>query len=105
MVLNILKDKEFLQSLVSNLQKRFQKILLPEIVSRAKDTFRNDRKVYCTCQRPAFGQMIACDGMNCSGEWFLYPCVQITRVPKGSWFCMQCHREKDNNTATVTGSF
>ena len=105
MVVNVIQDKEFLKSLVSNLQTKFEKILLPEIVSRAKDTIQNDCKVYCTCQRPAFGQMIACDGVNCSGEWFHYPCVQITRAPKGSWFCRQCRRGKGNNTATVRDSF
>ena len=48
MVVNVLEEKEFLQSLVSNLQTKFEKILLPEIVSRAKDTIQNDQNVNLT---------------------------------------------------------
>ncbi|CCD25373.1 Yng1p NDAI_0F00540 [Naumovozyma dairenensis CBS 421] len=62
--------------------------------------------LYCFCQRPSFGEMIACDNINCpNGEWFHYECVGIkpSSPPKGEWFCSEHCKllvtmpKKDNN--------
>lgn len=49
-----------------------------------------DEPVYCTCQQPSFGEMIACDDDDCAIEWFHYSCVGLARPPQGRWFCATC---------------
>ena len=44
-------------------------------------------ELYCWCQQPSFGDMIACDNEKCPREWFHYACVGISKVPKGKWYC------------------
>ena len=34
--------------------------------------------------------MIACDNHACKIQWFHYPCISITRAPKGKWYCGAC---------------
>lgn len=46
--------------------------------------------VYCSCNRIAFGDMIACDNEECPIEWFHYPCVNLTKKPRNSWICPTC---------------
>lgn len=86
-------DETLVNFLVTDLWSRFKKIILPEIVSRKSDEIENIRKLYCKCRRPAFGQMIACDSANCKIEWYHYPCVNVTRAPKRSWFCENCRKK------------
>ncbi|KAK6169729.1 hypothetical protein SNE40_020722 [Patella caerulea] len=89
----VVRNNSFLENLLKDLRFKFMSILLPEIVSRAGDDTENARKVYCSCQRPSFGQMIACDSISCKTEWYHYACVNITRAPKHSWFCSDCKSE------------
>jgi len=46
--------------------------------------------LYCTCNKPSYGNMIMCDNDSCSIEWFHYKCAKIKRAPKGKWFCQKC---------------
>lgn len=46
--------------------------------------------LYCTCQRPSYGEMVACDNTDCAIEWFHYGCVGLTEQPEGEWFCPNC---------------
>mmetsp|Transcript_4535 Transcript_4535/g.7711 ORF Transcript_4535/g.7711 Transcript_4535/m.7711 type:complete len:253 (-) Transcript_4535:698-1456(-) len=47
--------------------------------------------LYCYCQRPSHGNMVACDNDDCLHEWFHYECVGITDVkPNEVWFCPEC---------------
>ncbi|CAD6185265.1 unnamed protein product [Caenorhabditis auriculariae] len=46
--------------------------------------------VYCICRQVSYGQMVACDGKNCSTEWFHFACVGVTEAPKGRWYCEEC---------------
>lgn len=49
--------------------------------------------LYCFCNKPSFGAMIACDNPNCPKEWFHYGCVGITKPPTGKWYCTErCKR-------------
>jgi hypothetical protein len=50
--------------------------------------------LYCSCNRIAFGEMIACDNEDCPIEWFHYPCVNLTRKPRNSWICPLCSNKK-----------
>ena len=40
---------------------------------------------YCYCNRISFGEMIACDNVECPIEWFHFECVGLTpeNRPKG----------------------
>jgi len=45
---------------------------------------------YCICNQVSYGDMVACDNVDCPYEWFHYPCVGITAPPKGKWYCPTC---------------
>jgi len=51
-----------------------------------------DVDVFCVCKKPDDGsKMILCENENCrSGKWFHLKCLNIKRVPKGDWFCLDC---------------
>jgi len=46
--------------------------------------------LYCTCQQPSFGEMVACDEPSCFVEWYHLPCVGLTKKPSGRWVCSRC---------------
>lgn len=46
--------------------------------------------IYCFCRTVSHGEMIACDNPECAIEWFHYPCVGLTKTPRGKWYCPQC---------------
>ncbi len=46
--------------------------------------------VYCYCNGPEYGDMIACDNPDCKIEWFHLDCLKIKSVPKGKWYCPSC---------------
>ena len=45
--------------------------------------------LYCYCQNPDDGSadMIGCDNVNCSDQWFHLKCLKIKAIPKGKWYC------------------
>lgn len=49
---------------------------------------------YCICNDVAYGDMIACDNPNCHKEWFHYKCINITKPPKGKWYCQDCIKKR-----------
>ncbi|KAB8343086.1 hypothetical protein FH972_022680 [Carpinus fangiana] len=49
-----------------------------------------DDAAYCICQKPSFGNMVACDNEKCELEWFHWDCVHLTAEPKGKWLCPNC---------------
>ncbi|THV06492.1 hypothetical protein K435DRAFT_645105 [Dendrothele bispora CBS 962.96] len=54
----------------------------------------DDGAVYCICNRPSFGEMIACDGSACTTEWFHISCVGMSSPPQGDWFCESCRSKR-----------
>lgn len=46
--------------------------------------------VYCYCNQVAYGEMVGCDGEHCELEWFHLPCIGLTTLPKGKWYCDSC---------------
>lgn len=62
-----------------------------EPVSRVED---EEDEVYCICQSPSYGEMVACDNPKCKYEWFHYGCVGLTRAPRGVWLCPRCRKKK-----------
>jgi len=54
--------------------------------------------LYCVCNRPAFGGMVACDNADCnSGQWFHLSCVGLKegQVPD-NWFCPDCEKKQSS---------
>ncbi|GAX74808.1 hypothetical protein CEUSTIGMA_g2255.t1 [Chlamydomonas eustigma] len=46
--------------------------------------------LYCYCQKPSQGEMVACDNEECALEWFHYECVGLKAAPVGEWLCPDC---------------
>ena len=46
-----------------------------------------DEPTYCYCNQVSYGEMVACDNVQCPMEWFHLACVNLSAPPKGSWFC------------------
>lgn len=61
---------------------------------------REGEIVYCYCRCPydELSQMIACDGSDCTIEWFHFECVNIMVPPKGTWYCPQCRPKYINES-------
>ena len=90
-LLSVARDNILLRNMLEKFEQYFHKMLLPEILTRKFDiSNENEQKAYCFCRRTSFGNMIACSCSTCSFEWFHYRCVDITRAPKGRWFCSDC---------------
>lgn len=49
---------------------------------------------YCICHQVSYGEMIGCDNIDCSIEWFHFGCVGLTSKPKGKWFCPKCTSDR-----------
>ncbi|XP_076054872.1 inhibitor of growth protein 5 isoform X2 [Oratosquilla oratoria] len=49
---------------------------------------------YCLCHQVSYGEMIACDKLDCPIEWFHFACVGLTTKPKGKWYCPKCSTER-----------
>ena len=59
----------------------------------------DEEEDYCFCGCPSHGKMIACDGKNCSYEWFHIACVGMVDDmflgnDIGEWFCPCCEKER-----------
>ena len=85
------KDANFVSNLKQVLSMKFYDCILPEVVSRKMDSdVSHDRRLYCICKRPEFGNMIYCDNPSCKIVKFYYSCVNVTRKPRGQWVCNSC---------------
>ncbi|ORX45477.1 hypothetical protein DM01DRAFT_1378048 [Hesseltinella vesiculosa] len=49
-----------------------------------------EEPLYCYCQQVSYGEMVACDNVECEIEWFHLACVDLKTVPKGKWYCDNC---------------
>lgn len=49
---------------------------------------------YCICHQVSYGEMIGCDNIDCTIEWFHFGCVGLTMKPKGKWFCPKCTNDR-----------
>ena len=93
LIVRVDADISFQQELKAKLINVFEKVILPECITRKHDpNNEHSQKLNCRCKRPSFEPMIACDG-KCNHrqvEWYHYVCVGITGAPKGSWMCPSC---------------
>jgi hypothetical protein len=51
-------------------------------------------ELWCLCEKPSRGKMIACDSKDCPVSWFHFDCVGISRAPKGIYICPICRGDK-----------
>ncbi|KAK6440582.1 hypothetical protein LTR95_003187 [Oleoguttula sp. CCFEE 5521] len=70
---------------------------LPDISEETED----GESSYCYCQRPSYGEMVACDDPTCQREWFRLACTGLSALPKelDIWTCDFC--EAKSETATT----
>ncbi|KAJ7595077.1 hypothetical protein C8J56DRAFT_855779 [Mycena floridula] len=63
----------------------------PELVPEVIEEDDGDDRNYCICQKPSYGDMIACDGQGCPYEWFHLSCLGL-KGPLGDdpWYCSHC---------------
>ncbi|TBU03289.1 PHD-finger domain-containing protein [Hamiltosporidium tvaerminnensis] len=61
-------------------------------VSRTNQSEKQDIP-YCYCRKGAEGPMVACDGPECSLEWFHNKCVGLKAPPVGKWLCKECQEK------------
>ncbi|CCK72808.1 Yng1p KNAG_0L01890 [Huiozyma naganishii CBS 8797] len=54
---------------------------------------------YCFCGGVSYGDMIACDNLQCPLTWFHYGCVGITgESPSGKWYCsVECEKAAEGS--------
>ncbi|KAI9620889.1 hypothetical protein H4Q26_013564 [Puccinia striiformis f. sp. tritici PST-130] len=60
----------------------------------------DDQSLYCYCQQISFGDMVACDNLNCKGgQWFHLGCIGLNYLPGDNedekWFCKECIQLSD----------
>uniref|UniRef100_A0A914XPV4 Inhibitor of growth protein n=1 Tax=Plectus sambesii TaxID=2011161 RepID=A0A914XPV4_9BILA len=64
-----------------------------------------DEPTYCLCEQVSFGEMIGCDYVKCTIEWFHFECVELKTKPKGKWYCPLCRGDRMNVLkSTLTSS-
>eukprot|EP00795_Rhopilema_esculentum_P015969 gene15969-7301_t len=86
-----IKNKTFMEELKNTLFNKFLHTILPEVVSRKLDTgHKHDRKLFCICRGPEFGNMITCKNQSCEIGRYHYSCVNIKRAPRNGWVCQNC---------------
>ncbi|KAK0670911.1 putative transcriptional regulatory protein [Cercophora samala] len=51
-----------------------------------------DEPRYCKCNGVSYGEMVGCDGVGCTREWFHLECVGLKIAPKANakWYCDEC---------------
>ncbi len=68
--------------------------VVEDTTTTQESSISQNEPLYCTCNRVAFGDMIACDNEDCPVEWFHYPCVNLTKKPRNSWICPLCSNKR-----------
>lgn len=59
----------------------------------AKNDVQEDDELYCICNLPSYGNMIACDGKKCPNpsQWYHWECVGLSDGPNpDTWLCPEC---------------
>ena len=75
--------------------------LKPSSNEHNDSTSSNSTLVWCYCRRDEeFDNMIACDSEQCAIQWYHLSCLKISQsqVPKGKWYCPDCHKQRSKAT-------
>ena len=117
------RDASFFAELVPAVDRFLVRCILPEIIGRwytrqsvaaldagaiptgsageldvTSDNNLTDttKEVYCICKGIDDGRrMVMCENDDCkSGTWFHFECMNLTRKPRGKWYCPVCKNSK-----------
>lgn len=104
--LNINKKKDDNDSLGSNSLLRNKKNRTKSTKSKKNNNIEYEengknlqngekQKIYCTCKKQSYGEMIECENPKCPYQWFHYSCVGMTpgKEPP-EWYCSDKCREQ-----------
>lgn len=121
-VQRIMPDDEFIKSAFDKATDFFKLGILPELLGKwysraptyalathdhtinqdnSSSLLADSEELWCFCQQPESGEMIACDHDQCPIVWFHTACVRVKRIPTGNWYCPECRkvRSKCKNNA------
>ena len=59
----------------------------PNLDNATSNNSSDHEQLYCYCNGPESGTMIAFDNPQCTIEWFHLTCLKLTSAPKGKWYC------------------
>ena len=98
-----LDKQQKLEEAIMNTQQYFQRFNYTQVTNAevTQDNADGDGRVYCYCRRPydELQGMIGCDGASCQIEWFHFECVGILVPPKGNWYCPECQKGQQTQSA------
>ena len=69
--------------------------------SFSPDSSSPEEDLYCFCRGKDEGNILECDGRNCTFQWFHFECVGITQAPDGEWYCDDCSQELNIDDSCV----
>lgn len=101
-VCEVLYDKSFITPRICTCEKFFVQYILPELISRRLENTEEaevtpqEESLYCLCNQPKSGRMVACSNTDCEIAWFHYKCLNIRRKPKGKWLCPDCSFDEES---------
>ena len=55
------------------------------------------QKLYCYCKSEELGEMIACDSITCTIEWFHVKFIHLSKIQNGKCYCPDCQKLRDRN--------
>lgn len=94
---NILQQDESYREMIYVLQNMYKNELERAVQysnsSSAQNNNNTNEPLYCICKRVSFGQMVACDNIDCKIVWYHFSCVGLDTKPRGKWYCPQCRKD------------
>ena len=96
-------DEQFTQAGIKKSENFFLSHVLPEILTGKLESNLNDasgnengdelnedndQELFCLCNQPEYGKMIACDNEDCLIVWFHYACVNVKRNREVNGFAL-----------------
>ncbi|XP_014674875.1 PREDICTED: uncharacterized protein LOC106814988 [Priapulus caudatus] len=96
----ITRDEEYLTGILPRLETFWKRHITRELLTRYMEDgdSKKDDKLYCYCQKAwdKVSVLVGCDGLHCPFEWVHLGCIRPVRktVPKGTWYCRQCKKNK-----------
>ena len=108
LILHIEYDQEFIEKELSICNNFWEKIILPELLTRKcesssqeKSSITNtqiDKKLYCIC-KTRYDNTRTMFGCNKCDDWFHLECLKMIRGPKtATWYCPSCRKDKKNTS-------
>ena len=68
----------------------------PTLAEGSQNISKENKALYCVCNKIESGKMVACDNISCEIKWFHFDCVGLKRAPRNKWFCEDCPVQPKN---------